>query len=254
MPKDVLELGRLLVSEYLKERDGDTLSRWFLHTIAQRLVAFDEAKSEKARKNAQDAAAELILRFWRHRKATNLNIDPLSRFEELFKSLELLLPKANPWLLPQTSQTEKLAAELFESLSALTVGLMLLGLSDSEEHLRRRGLFARFLPTNEQGMLDHFEYVERSFTKRETAVTTEAVSLESGTAMKAVQAWSVLTQAKLKQIDQILSDAHGKLLRNAEAPKESAAKKTHHKSAAKKVKEKARAAKRRPGAALEPDA
>ncbi len=254
MPKDVLELGRLLVSEYLKERDGDTLSRWFLHTIAQRLVAFDEAKSEKARKNAQDAAAELILRFWRHRKATNLNVDPLSRFEELFKSLELLLPKANPWLSPQTSQTEKLAAQLFESLSSLTIGLMLLGLSNSDEPIRNRGLFARFLPTNEQGMFDYFEYIEKSLTKKETAVATETVSLKSRTVIEAIQAWTVLTRAKLEQIGRILSDADVKLLKEAEASKKSAAKKAPHKSAAKKVKKKAPATKRCPGSALEPDA
>jgi hypothetical protein len=246
-----LELGRLLVSEYLKERDGDTLSRWFLHAIAERLVEFDKAKGEKGRKNAQDAAADLILRFWRHRKATNLNVDPLSRFEELFKSLELLLPIANPWLSQRTSQTEKLAAELFECLSSLTIGLMLLGLSKSDEHPHNRNLFARFLPTNEQGMLDYFEYVERSLTKKETAMAAETVSLESRTVIEVIQAWTVLTRANLDQVDRILSDADAKLPKEAEAFKKSAIKKAPRKSAAKKAtKKKSSATKRRPSLSM----
>jgi hypothetical protein len=238
-----LELGRLLVSEYLKERDGDTLSRWFLHAIAERLVGFGEAKGEKARKIAEDSAADLILRFWRHRKVTDLNVDPLSRFEDLFKSLELLLPKANPWLSQRTSKAEKLAAELFECLSSLTIGLMLLGLSKADEHPHNPNLFMRFLPTNEQGMLAYFEYVERSLSKKETAMAAETVSLESRTVIETVRAWTVLARAALDQIDQILSDADAKLPKEAEAFKKSATKKAPRKSAAKK---KSPATKRRP--------
>jgi hypothetical protein len=234
LPKDVLELGRLLVSEYLQERDGDTLSRWFLHAIAERLVEFNEAKGEKARKCAQDAAADLILRFWRHRKVTDLNVDPLSRFEELFKSLELLIPKANPWMSQRVHQTEKLAAELFECLSSLTIGLMLLGLSESGKHPRNSSLFARFLPTNEQGMLRYFEFVERSLTKKDTVTAAEAVSLESRTVIETVQAWTALTRTKLDQLDRILSDAIGKLPKSADSFKKRDSKKTPRKAPAKK--------------------
>lgn len=206
--------------------------------MAERLVEFDEAKGEKARKNAQDAAANLILRFWRHRKVTNLNVDPLSRFEELFKSLELLIPKANPWMSQRTPQTEKLAAELFECLSSLTIGLMLLGLSESDEHPRNRNLFSRFLPTNEQGMLDYFEYVERSLTYKEAAMAAETVSLESKTVVETVQAWTVLTRAKLDQLDRILSDAVGKLPKSADSSKKSATKKAPRNAPIKKATKK----------------
>lgn len=191
LPKDILELGRLLVSEYLGERDVDTLSRWFLHAIAERLVEFDKAKGQKTRKGAQDAAADLILRFWRHRKATNLNVDPLSRFEELFKSLELLLPKANPWLWQRTSNTERLAAELFECLSSLTIGFMLLSLTKPDGEPDKHHLFTPFLPTNERGMLDHFNSVARVLTKTESTHRSENVSLDSRTVIETVQGMDV---------------------------------------------------------------
>jgi len=233
-----LELGRLLVSEYLQERDGDTLSRWFLHAIAEKLIEFNEAKGEKARKSAQDTAADLILRFWRHRKATNLNVDPLSRFEELFKSLELLIPKANPWMSQRVHQTEKLAAELFECLSSLTIGLMLLGLSESDKPPRNSNLFARFLPTNEQGMLRYFEFVERSLTTKETVTASEAVPLKSKTVIETVQAWTALTRTKLDQLDRILSDAVGKLPKSADSPKKRDSKKTPRNAPAKKATKK----------------
>jgi len=246
LPKDILELGRLLVSEYLGERDVDTLSRWFLHAIAERLADFDKAKGQKTRKSAQDAATDLILRFWRHRKATNLNVDPLSRFEELFKSLELLLPKANPWFWQRTSKTEKLAAELFECLSSLTVGLMLLSLTKPDGEPDKRHLFARFLPTNEQAILDHFDSVARDLTKTESVHGSENVSLESRRVIETVQGWTLLARTKLDEVDQVLNEAAAKLPKKAGASKKKVAKKASPKSSDKKAaKKKSTAIKKR---------
>lgn len=241
-----MELGRLLVSEYLEERDGDTLSRWFLHAIAERLLELNQAKGEKKRKGAQDAAADLILRFWRHRKATSLNVDPLSRFEKLFKSLELLLPKASPWLSQGVTQTEKLAAELFECLSSLTISLMLLGLSKSDEDTHNRSLFARFLPTNERGMLDYFDHIERTLANQDRAKEAETVSLQSRTVIQTVQAWTVLTRVNLDRVDQILSEADAKLPKEAEAFTERTTTDASYKSAAKKAVKKSATTKRSP--------
>lgn len=234
LPTDVLELGRLLVSEYLKERDGDTLSRWFLHAIAERLIEFDKAKGKKARMSAQDAAADLILRFWRHRKVTNLNVDPLSRFEELFKSLELLLPKANPWLSQGISRTERVAAELFECLSSLTVGLMLLSLTKTDKEPDNRHLFARFLPTNEHGMLDYFDSVATDLTKIEPADAYKNVSLESRTVIETVRKWTLLIRTNLDDVDQILAGAAAKLPEKDEISKKKASRKSSGRKATKK--------------------
>jgi hypothetical protein len=229
LPKDVLELGRLLVSECLDERDCDTLSRWFLHVIAERLVAFDKAKGEKARKMAEDAAADLILRFWRHRKATNLHVDPMTRFDKLFESLELLLPKSNPWLLQNTSLTERLAAELFESLSALTAGFMLLSVYKPDGEPDRRHLFARFLPANQQALLNYFESVAISLTKQKSKSAVEDVSLSSSTMIDTVRAWALLIRRNLDEVDQILDDASTKLQAKPVRSKKKKAKKVSSK-------------------------
>jgi len=206
--------------------------------IAERLVEFDKAKGEKARKSAQDAAADLILRFWRHRKVTSLDVDPLSRFEELFESLELLLPKANPWLSQRTSKTEKLAAELFECLSSLTVGFMLLSLTKSDGEPDRRHLFARFLPTNEQGMLDYFNFVARDLTKIESADNYKNVSLESRTVIETVRRWTLLARTNLDEVDRTLNEAAAKLPKKAGASKKKAAKEASRKSLGKKATKK----------------
>jgi hypothetical protein len=246
LPKDILELGSLLVSEYLEERDVDTLSRWFLHAIAERLVEFDKAKGQKTRKSAQDAAADLILRFWRHRKATNLNVDPLSRFEELFKSLELLLPKSNPWLWQRTSKTEKLAAEIFDCLSSLTVGFMLLSLTKPDGEPGKRHLFTRFLPTNEQGVVGYFNFVARDLTKTDSPDGSESVSLESMTVIETVREWTLLARTKLDEVDRVLNEAATKLPEKAGAFKKKVAKKASPKSSKKKAaKKKSTAIKKR---------
>jgi hypothetical protein len=54
-PKDVLELGRYLVDECLGGRNNDTLSRWFLHAIAERLAACETTTQRTFRQSTGGA-------------------------------------------------------------------------------------------------------------------------------------------------------------------------------------------------------
>jgi hypothetical protein len=213
LPKDALELGRLLVSEFLGERDNDTLSRWFLHAIAERLLRVQQAKTAFQRKRAEDQASDLILRFWRHRKATNIGVDPLSRYDKLFEALQLLLPTANPWTMHQATATERLAANLFDCLSKLTTGLMLLGVPAAQLPAGKRHLLAQFLPTNEAAMLRHFEYVEGLIIseddkeKQSSSTSKEAHQLVAGDYIAIVQRLTKSTRETLAQIDAALATA-----------------------------------------------
>jgi hypothetical protein len=85
-PKDVLELGRFLVSEALGPRSNDTLCRWLLHAIAERIKLAEEEVNPSQRNDRENEAAELILRLWKHRAVAPIGIDPLARYERLFKS------------------------------------------------------------------------------------------------------------------------------------------------------------------------
>jgi hypothetical protein len=213
LPKDVLELGRLLVSEFLGERDNDTLSRWFLHAIAERLLRVEQAKTGPQRKIAEDDASDLILRFWRHRKATNIGADPLSRYDKLFEALQQLLPTANPWTMNQAAETERLAANLFDCLSKLTTGLMLLGVSATQLPADKRLVLAQFLPTNEAAILRHFEYVEglireEAKEKQATNTSTEAThQLAAGDYIAIVQRLTKQARETLARVDVALATA-----------------------------------------------
>ena len=63
----MLELGRFLVSEALGPRSNDTLSRWLLHAIAERIKLAEEEANPSQRNERENEAAELILRLWKHR-------------------------------------------------------------------------------------------------------------------------------------------------------------------------------------------
>jgi hypothetical protein len=156
-----LELGRFLVSELLENRSTDTLARWLLHTIADRLAQIENLKKSHQRNKLENEAADLILKLWRHRAMAADGLDPLSKYDRVFKSLSLLLPKANPWQMRETTAPERSAADLYNCLSLLSTALMLLSVNTFRDRPQaERRMLMRFLPTNEAAMLLHFERVE----------------------------------------------------------------------------------------------
>lgn len=157
-----MELGRFLVNELLENRSTDTLARWLLHTIADRLTRIDTCQKSRQKKKLENEAADLILKLWRHRAMAADGLDPLSKYDRVYKSLSLLLPKANPWQMRETTAPERSAADLYNCLSFLSTALMLLSVSTFRERPQAEKLMLmRFLPTNEAAMLLHFERVEK---------------------------------------------------------------------------------------------
>ena len=196
----MLELGRFLVSEALGPRSNDTLSRWLLHAIAERIKLAEEANPSQ-RNERENEAAELILRLWKHRAVAPIGVDPLARYERLFKSLSILLPESNPWQARETTPTQRVAADLYRCLTSLSVGLFLL----SADNIKRRStgelvLLNRFLPTNEKAMLAVLEQFDGLFSSvsKET-LPKQAGGLESkpqSAVLPIVRAWmSRTTQA-----------------------------------------------------------
>lgn len=173
----MLELGRFLVSEALGPRSNDTLSRWLLHAIAERIKLAEEEANPSQRNERENEAAELILRLWKHRAVAPIGIDPLTRYERLFKSLSILLPESNPWQARETTPTQRVAADLYRCLTSLSVGLFLL----SADNIERRSagelvLLNRFLPTNEKAMLALLEEFEGLYA----SVSKEALPKQEG--------------------------------------------------------------------------
>jgi hypothetical protein len=205
----VLELGRFLVSEALGPRSDDTLSRWLLHAIAERIKLAEEDVNPSQRNDRENEAAELIVRLWKHRAVAPIGIDPLARYERLFKSLSILLPESNPWQARETTPTQRVAADLYRCLTSLSVGLLLLNVIDSgERSVEERDLLDKFLPTDEKAVLALFEHFNDLYTANSKDVPAEQAGRrlsKSSTAMLAtVRAWLSRTIQAIEAVSAVL--------------------------------------------------
>ncbi len=172
-----MELGRFLVSEALGPRSNDTLSRWFLHAIAERIKLSEQEANPSTKTERENEAAELILRLWKHRAVAPVGIDPLARYESLFKSLSILLPESNPWQARETTPTQRVAADLYRCLTSLSVSLFLLSVDNIKgRSAKELDLLNRFLPINEKAMLALLEEFEGLFA----SVSKEALPEQEG--------------------------------------------------------------------------
>ena len=172
-----MELGRYLVDECLGGRNNDTLSRWFLHAIAERLAASDTATNAAQKKQRESEASDLILRLWKHRSVVPMGIDPLAPYERVFQALRTLLPQANPWLVHERAANETVAAELYRCLSLLTVSMFLLSVEAIPRRSKtEKALHDVFLPFNEKALLHLFEQVEEVVSPKLNSDTKREVS------------------------------------------------------------------------------
>lgn len=171
-----MELGRYLVDENLGERNNDTLSRWFLHAIAERLAACNAATNIAQKKKHEDEAADLILRLWKHRAVVPMDIDPLAQYERVFQALRSLLPQANPWQFRERSANETVAAELYRCLSLLTISMFLISVEAIPERSKsEKALHDVFLPFSENSILLLFEQVAEFVFPKLNSDTKQAV-------------------------------------------------------------------------------
>lgn len=160
-----MELGRFLVKEYLDERNNDTLSRWLLHAIAERIARIEQSKKSADKPRLENEATELILKFWTHRAVGPKGVNPLAKYDRVLKAFRSLLPGASPWESREAERKDRVAAELYESLTMLTLSLLLVGLEPSERRSAEEiALHNEFLPVNEAAVLLQFEQIENLFS------------------------------------------------------------------------------------------
>lgn len=62
----VTELGNAIVRSF--QRDGDRLSQWMAHRVAELMDAAAHGRTRASREAAAQQASDLILRLWRHRR------------------------------------------------------------------------------------------------------------------------------------------------------------------------------------------
>lgn len=193
-----MELGRFLVKEYLDDRNNDTLSRWLLHAIAERIAKTEQSRETDDAPRFEGEAIELILKLWAHRAVGPRGADPLTKYDRVLKAFRSLLPGANPWESREAGKNDRIAAELYRSLTMLTLSLLLVGLDPSETRsAEARALHNEFLPANEAAVLLQFEQIENLFRSADRSSEPAVRDSETEVAVldvaEAVRSWAERT-------------------------------------------------------------
>ena len=125
-PKGVLELGRAIVQQLELDHRGDILDQWMAHHLAE-LITAAESSEGNVKQEAEDRAAELILKLWKNRSALPPAADPLSGYRDAIKVLGAMVPSADPWRHFQQKDTvEALLHDMFGAMVHLVMSGLLL--------------------------------------------------------------------------------------------------------------------------------
>ena len=117
------------------------------HHLAELITTAQTAKGEP-KQQAEDRAAELILKLWVNRRALPTPADPLHGYLAAIKTLGAMLPSADPWhRFQRASDDDALLRDMFGAL----VNLVLSGL------LLTRGVEMRRIEDAEWGALSEEE-------------------------------------------------------------------------------------------------
>lgn len=117
----MLGLGQAIVRQLELDRRGELPSRWMAHHLAELITAAQTAKG-KAKQQAEDRAADLILKLWANRRSLPASADPLYGHLDAIKVLSAMLPSSNPWRRFQRGDSvESLLCDMFDALVQLVM-------------------------------------------------------------------------------------------------------------------------------------
>lgn len=92
--KRAIRLAKILIKELGEQSEGDTLSRWMAHYIAEQItLAKRENGAAKAQTEQHVFAA--IIKLWQHRSFLPRGARPFADFDSIFKTLEQLDPETS---------------------------------------------------------------------------------------------------------------------------------------------------------------
>jgi hypothetical protein len=121
-----LGLGRHLVHELGLEPDGDTLSRWLAHHLAE-LISKAEAEPDAVQRHAaEDRAVETILKLWDHRRELPGRAYPLNEYQDAITALGRLRPESNPWTRLSQDPLQQGLSAVFDGLTNIVLAGILL--------------------------------------------------------------------------------------------------------------------------------
>jgi hypothetical protein len=162
-----LELGRHLVRELSYEDERDTLGRWMAHHLAELIDRAENGATATERLRARKNATETILKIWEYRASLPLNAYPLAPYKDVLKVLDRLRLNGNPFRHfgpPAETIRERLAGDLFDSLSRLIIALLLMKLSPEDESAKMDAAAIEALSETEQHVLRALQQWGELFT------------------------------------------------------------------------------------------
>jgi hypothetical protein len=140
VPKDLLGLGGHLVRELGLRDSTDTMGRWLAHHLAELMT---ESRNRKAlaahRVEARKQATDLILKIWERRNLLPGNAYPLAPYKDILRVLGFLRSDGNPWNQRRATPYQVTAASIYDRLSRLVIGLLLVDLGPLLRRRTRRG-------------------------------------------------------------------------------------------------------------------
>jgi hypothetical protein len=167
LPRDVLELGQHLVRELGFDDQRDTLGRWMAHHLAELIDRAENGATATERLRARKNATETILKIWEYRASLPLNAYPLAPYKDVLKVLDRLRLNGNPFRHfgpPAETIRERLAGDLFDSLSRLIIALLLMKLSPEDESAKMDAAAIEALSETEQHVLRALQQWGELFT------------------------------------------------------------------------------------------
>ncbi len=199
-PKDVLGLGRHLVSELGIDNETDTLQRWMAHHLAELIDKTKSGSTAAERTKARKSATETILKIWKHRALLPGRAYPLAPYQEVLKILSVLRPSDDPYRF-FGSQLEKkrdqLAAKIFDGLSRLVIALLLMKIPPAGRSRRVGTVAIKALSKTEQHVLKSLqEWGEIFVSKTKSSGRTRKSKSDGNTSAN-------LNEAALRLIDEI---------------------------------------------------
>jgi hypothetical protein len=193
-----LELGRHLVRELGFDDQRDTLGRWMAHHLAELLDKAENGATATERLRARKNATETTLKIWERRALLPGNAYPLAPYKDILKVLDRLRPADNTFRYfgpPAETKRDRLAADLFDSLSRLIIALLLMKLPPGEDPTRVDAPAIEALSETEQHVLTALQQWSELFAP--TSKSSERTRKNKGDKAAKVN----LTEAALQLID-----------------------------------------------------
>ena len=98
LPKDVLELGKVIVKDLGLDPGVDTLGRWMAHHLAELMADAEQSTDPEQRRTKEKEAAEAIIKLWQHRHSYDNRINPFQELKPILQVLRSLDPNRNVWI------------------------------------------------------------------------------------------------------------------------------------------------------------